>query len=245
MKNYSKKISFLTVFALSIWGILTAFQVRPLAQVPTEADDEENFERFLSEVPTEADNEKYFERFLAELPKGKLPFVLSANQLQKHLEANTGESNKRKTSPLEMVRLSYSYNRFLPNMEGSQFSRVPPSASGLMTVPVEENHLVVYASGRIYGGYQIFYSVLYDKKGKILKEEKMAEIHHDFLMEGAISEDLQLKTTTYKIVWTDEESRYDRKIKQLEKDKEAVKTLLKLPNTHKQSQSKELKKAMP
>lgn len=228
MKNYIKKISFLAVFALSFWGILTAFQVRTDAKIPSDVD-----------------TEKLFQDFLAELPKGKLPFVLSANQLQKHLEANTGEYDKRKTSPLEMVRLSYSHNRFLPNMEGSRFSRVPPSASGLMTVPVEDKHLVVYASGRIYGGYQTFYSILYDKKGKILKEEKMAEIHHDFLMEGAISEDLQIKTTTYKIVWTSEESRYDRKIKQLEKGKEAVKTLLKLPNTNKQSQSKEVKKAMP
>lgn len=228
MKNYIKKISFLAVFALSFWGILTAFQVRTDTQVQRDVD-----------------TEKLFQDFLAELPKGKLPFVLSAAQLQKHLESYRGDADRGKDSPLNMVRLSYSYNRFLPNMEGSRFSRVPPSASGLMTVPVEENHLVVYASGRIYSGYQTFYSVLYDKKGKILKEEKIAEIHHDFLMEGAISEDLQIKTTTYKIVWTGEESRYDRKIKQLEKGKEAVKTLLKLPNNNKQSQSKEVKKAMP
>ncbi len=228
MKNYIKKISFLAIFALAFWGILTAFQVRTHTEMPSEAAKEKNFERFLSE-----------------LPKGELPFALSVNQLQKHLEAYRGEQDKRKKSPLQMVRLSYGYSDFLPNMDGGKFSRVPPSASGLMTVPVDDKHLVVYASGRIHAGYQIFYSILYDKKGNVLKEEKLAEIDNNFLMEGAISEDLQIKTITHKIVWSDEENFYDRKIQQLEKGKEAVKTLFKLPKVRKETQIKEVKKAMP
>lgn len=184
-----------------------------------------------------------FEKFLSEFPKGKLPFALTAETLQKHMLAKSSTDNTKK-SPLQTKRLAYEYNPFLPHLEDG-YSRLPPSAEGLMAVNVENNkHLVVYVTGRARYGFQTFYAVIYDEKGTILKDVKIAKTSEKELLAGAIDENLNITLTNYTINWYKDEEGYETKIKSLKKTKEEVKQLLEHSKSS-QKNSKEVKKAAP
>lgn len=198
-----KKFKLYIVVVLTMWSMLTAFR--------------------LPQMLLSNHEEATFQEFLKAFPEGKLPFALSVETLREHLEAHR---SKDKKSPLQKKRLNSTFTDFLISEQEREFTRSPLTVDALMTTKYENKHLIIYAVGRGLRGHLDFFAGLYDAKGLLLKRELFASSNTSEFIEGSINKNLQIKTTTYDIFWSQEKDRRQRKIKAIIKEKTEVKSLL-------------------
>ncbi len=138
-----------------------------------------------------------FKELLAAFPKGNLPYAININQIKMYLTQNNNV-------PKEYPSLSYELKKMLPNAKTAKFSRMPEQTVPMKMIETADNFILVYHQGYLSWGSGKFHITMFDKKGKIVREDYLADLDTENPTSGQINADLTLTRIKYALTWDKE-----------------------------------------
>jgi len=145
-----------------------------------------------------------FDDFLKEFPAQTLPYALDEKTLQARLELEIARQNdpENYVAPARK-RLSWEYYKFLPELkQASMFSRNPVTAEPVAAFKTEQNHVVLYVTGRGFSrNYGNYFVSVFDKKGRHKATNEVASVHPSTIVSFQLDKNLRAVSTTWQVNW--------------------------------------------
>lgn len=171
-------------------------------------------------APNKVESKAKFSELLAAFPKGSLPYAININQVKTFLYQDESD-NINVLSPA----IPRNVASLLPGTESEKFSRMPTVTTPFRAIETPDKYILVYHYGYMGFGVGKFLVAAFDKKGKLIKEDFLAELDGENPIAGQIDADFKITRVTYKVTWDEEHT----KIVSLEKQSVASSQLLRAP----------------
>lgn len=147
-----------------------------------------------------------FSRFLNQFPKVSLPYTISAEYLQKHMQAaikmeEDAELAEHRALRNSRVRLD-DPRRFLPASRYRMFSRSPVYLEPVARVETKQYIAVVYTASRGFGWEYLDYEIaVFNKAGTLISDQEIASTSPMELKAATVDRQLNVLVQTFRVNW--------------------------------------------